>query len=261
MGKGIIYFIECGKKCSVWRFVKSYRPKRWFRRERIEYTPILREALNFEEINDNSFLSIDERIRKEYQKPIIQACDKDSFKGRHEHYRFWVICKYNSDGQLEGYYSAILKKQVNLETDIEDATVFMLEKDANETIHAVRDAAGPGARICINTIYLDIENGLLTPIFMITCTSKTGKQDTKYFARIEGNRLRLVNTSNSAKRFSLQEANDMFEHLVTHNKNFLYAVLPVFKDKVKYSEIGDYVRKNNISRAVCTTLVVKKINK
>ena len=104
-------------------------------------------------------------------------------------------------------------------------------------------------------------NELLSPVMMITCTTKREKQTTKYLARIEGNRLRLVNTSNAAKKFTYEDAMKQYEYLVTHNKNFMYAVLPVFKDNVHCRNIESYMREKKVSRMIVMDLQLRFLNR
>jgi hypothetical protein len=95
---------------------------------------------------------------------------------------------------------------------------------------------------------------------MITCTSK-GSGVTKYFAREEGKRLRLVTTSNSAAKFDYETVMKMYEHLTQTNKNFLYAVMPVFKDNVRSSDIERYMREKKVSRMIVMDLQLKFLNR
>jgi hypothetical protein len=91
---------------------------------------------------------------------------------------------------------------------------------------------------------------------MITCTSK-GSGVTKYFSREEGRRLRLVTTSQAATKFNYEEALTMYEYLKQTNKNFLYAVIPVFKDNVSAKNIEQYMRDHKVSRIIVMDLQLK----
>ena len=143
--------------------------------------------------------------------------------------------------------------------NIENADIGLDRKSTEQTVDNIRKATGE--RVSVMEIYLDLVNELLTPIFMITCTSKRSNKETKYFARLEGNRLRLVGTSDAAHKFTYEEVLAMHEHLVANNKNFLYAVLPQFKHNVHYKKIEDYMREMNVSRMVQLDMKLKWINR
>lgn len=255
----IIYFVENEKrKCAI-RFVKSYRAKSWWRMERIEYTYSLAEGNNF--VDSAVTDKVCERIREDFPDAVIYRINPSEFHRQYETHRFWLICSFTKKTDTDGYFSHIMSKKVMWTNNINDAEILLDEKNAEDSANSIRRLCGTTTMVGIQTIYLNLENMLLTPIMMITCTSKYGKQETKYFARLDGNRLRLVNTSDAAKKFTYTEVMDMFEHLRTHNKNFLYAVLPAFKENVHYKNLEAYVTENNVSRMVQISLMLKWENR
>jgi hypothetical protein len=170
-----------------------------------------------------------------------------------------VIAHYDKDNKIDGYYSGSFGKEFEWTSDIEDAEISLDYDSYRGTLGNIRKATGE--KIDIEQIYLNCTNGLLEPSFMITCTSKRGKQETKFYSHMEGNRLRSVSTSEKATRFTYFDVLEVFEQLQSSNKNFLYAVLPVFKDNVHCRYLEEYVKKNNISRMVALTTKLKWLNR
>ena len=78
---------------------------------------------------------------------------------------------------------------------------------------------------------------------------------------MEGARLRLNTTSDAAGKFTYKEVLATFEYLQTHNKNFLYAVLPVFKENVHCKQLENYLKKNKVSRMVQMTTKLRWLNR
>ena len=255
----IIYFVENENRKCVIRFVKSYRAKSWWRRERIEYSLSLLEGSDFVDsaVTDKVY----ERIQKDFPNARIYLTNLGQFHRMFDTHRFWLICSFAKTNENEGYFSHIMSQKVMWTSNINDADLYLDEKSAEDSANNIRRLCGTTAMVGIMPIYLNFVNMLLTPIMMITCTSKFGKQETKYFARLDGNRLRLVNTSNAAKKFTYTEVMDMFEHLRSHNKNFLYAVLPVFKDNVNCKDIERYMKENKVSRMIVLDLKLKHLNR
>lgn len=255
----IIYFEEDGKKHGVIRFVSGYRKKRFLRKERIEYT--LSSASSKDFIDEKDIFLVLERIKKDYPDAVIHLTDWDKFMERYKKHVFWLIAYIDDVGQKSpsGYYSSHSCGNVEWTKDIEDAEIGMDDDATDETVNNIRKSTGK--KVFMMPVYLDLVNGLLEPNFMITCTGKKGKQETKYFARMEGARLRLNTTSDAAKKFTYKEVLAMFEFLQSNNKNFLYAVLPVFKENVHYKQLENYMRKNKVSRMVQMTTKLRWINR
>ena len=256
----IIYFLESEDKHGVIRFVKSYKPKRWFRGERIEYTPFSLESMDCED--DGIIVLSTKRVMKDFPQAKVFCDDYATFLKKFETKEFWVICHYDEEGAVDGYYSRQMSVTTDgrpwLTEDIKDAEISLDYKEAKMTRDNLRRTCNERFSVC--PIYLDLTNLLLTPIMMITCTSKRGKQETKYFSKMDGNRLRLVTTSNAAAKFTYAESLDMFELLKSSNKNFLYAVIPAFSQNVHAKNIGTYMREKNISRMVQMTMNLNKLN-
>ena len=258
MGR-IIYFEETEKRRCAIRFVKNFRKKGWLRKERIEYSFFSIEGTPF--IDNEVMAMVCERIKKDYPDAKIYCTEWSEFEKTFNTHKFWVICTYDEKGDAAGYFTHIAGKNVKWTNDIEDAEISLDRKSASDSADNIRKLCGPGARVTVKSVYVNLVNLLLTPIMMITCTSKSGKEETKYFARLKGNRIRLVNTSEAARKFTYTEVLEMYEHLQTHNKNFLYAVLPVFKDNVHYKNLEAYIKEKNVSRMVQMTTKLKWINR
>ena len=255
----IIYFEETHKCSCVVRFVKDFQKKGWFRKERIEYSLSSIECTPF--TNNEVIDKVCERIRKDYPNAKIFCTERLEFEKTFRTHKVWVICTYDEKGNVAGYLSHVAGKRAMWTNDIDDAEISFDLESASASSDNIRKLCGLGARVGLRSVYLNLVNQLLTPIMMITCTSKRGKEETKYLARLENNRLRLVNTSDAAKKFTYTEVLKMFEHLQTHNKNFLYAVLPAFKDNVHYKNLEAYVKEKNVSRMVQMTTKLKWINR
>lgn len=244
----IIYFKEASGLYGVIRFVKSYRKRGFLRRERISYTMDIREALSFK---DNAALLLKAKLRTQKDNPDAEVCQVGLADFRHQYisHRFWLICRFDKKDVPTEFYSGLTQNNEAMFTnDIYNAVIGMDVKSETETVSRMR-VKGEG-KIGIAMIYLNLINDLLNPNFMLLCTSKSGERKTKYFARQEGNRLRLVETSDAAKKFTYREVLEAFESLKAGNKNFEYAVLPAFKENVSYRSMEDYIMMHNISRRV-----------
>lgn len=254
----LIFFEENGSKCSVIRFVKNYRKKSFLlRKERIEYTLSFAESSLYSD-EDEIGLVMD-RITKDYPNSVIHLIDCDKFVKRFDKRIFWIIAHLDKDNKIDGYYSGMNGKKCEITTDIEDAEISLDYDSYRNTLDSIRRTTGD--KCYIQNIFLNRTNGLLEPSFMIACTSKRGKQETRFYSHMEGNRLRSVSTSAKAMKFSYLEVLDVFEQLQSHNKNFLYTVLPVFKDNVHCRDLEEYVKKNNVSRMVALTTKLKWLNR
>ena len=248
----IMYFESNESKYDVLRFVKSYRKKSFWKKEHIEYSFSINDGCDVTEEMKDMIMNC---IRKDYPNAVICLIDFVKFSLRMVNHRFWVIAHLDKNNIIDGYYSGMKRKECELSSDISDAEISLDQMSIDETLGNIRKVKKE--KFIVLPIYLNLVNGLLEPNFMITCTSKRGKQLTKYFARIEGNRLRLVNTSGAAMKCSYQEALGVFEYLQSHNKNFLYAVLPVFKDNVHCRNLEAYIKDKKISQMVALTTKLK----
>lgn len=255
----LIYFEENEDKYGVIRFVKNYRKKSFLnlRKELIEYTLSFPESTLF--IDEEEIALVMDRIKKDYPYSIIYLLDCDKFVKRFDNRIFWVITHLDKNHKIDGYYSGMSGKKCEITTDINDAEISLDYDSFRNTLDSIRKATGE--KYDILQVFLNCKNGLLEPSFMITCTSKRGKQETRYYSHMEGNRLRSVSTSAKAMKFSYLEVLNVFEQLQSHNKNFLYAVLPVFKDNVHCRDLEEYLRKNNVSRMVALTTKIKWLNR
>lgn len=255
----IIFFEENRNRKGVIRFVSDYRKKSFLRRERIQYTVLDIHAKYFSDAV--TMARACDRIKKDYPEAKIYCMEIGEFLDKYDTRRFWVVCRHADDGRITGFFSN-MKKDVEWTENIEDADIQMVEGvNGGEQLHIIRSKCKANERVAIRQIYLNLINLLRTPMFMITCTSKGEKQETKYFARIEGNRIRRVYTSDAATKFTYENVLSVFEYLKSHNKNFLYAILPKFKDNVYAKDIESYMKEKNVSRAVNVSLRLKYLNR
>ena len=243
------------EKHGVYLFVKKYVPKRWFRREKIEYCISADQAEMFE---PELMAKICERIKRDYPHADIWCEDYNTFFDKMVKHRFWVIGRWRDDGTEEFYCDNDRHGKATYSTDLQSVRFSLSESSANATLQTIRKSTRD--RVYVRMVFLTLENELLSPCMMITCTSK-GSGVTKYFAREEGKRLRLVTTSVAAAKFDYETVMKMYEHLRTENRNFLYAVLPEFKDNVNSKNIEAYMLEKKVSRMIVLDLQLKFLNR
>lgn len=253
----IVYFEENENQKCIIRFVKGYRRRRWFLKEKICYSYSCIDGLPF--IDEETLSKVCERVKKDYPHAKVHCEEFIEFSRKYNLQRFWVIAKWNKNEVQEFYNGDDQWRKPTYTTDINDVRMMLSKSSAEETLRTIQQTTRD--RVWVMPVYLNMTNELLTPVMMITCTSKSGKQETKFFARIEGNRIRLVNTSDAAHKFTYEEVLRQFEFLQTHNKNFLYAVLPVFKHNVNYRNLEAYIRENNVSRMIVMDLQLRFLNR
>ena len=250
----IIYFREYAGQHGVFRFVKSFRRGGFLKREKIEYTTDITEATRYGD--PDNIKAMFKRIRKDYPYAYWDSRSLEDFKEAFKTHRFFLITKITDDNS-NVYYCGEKKGMFDWTSDINEALIGLDSKTQAETALRIRMKGG---KVNTNTVYLDLINDLLNPNFMITCESKSGKKEIKYFARKEGNRLRLVETSASATKFSYREVMSQYEELQGSNKNFLYSVLPVFKDNVSYKNLKQYIREHNVSNRLQMEIKLKNLH-
>ena len=251
-----VIFREDKAKHGVYLLVKKFVPKRWFRREKIEYCISADQAELFSD--EEVLAKVCERIKRDYPNAEIICEDYRTFTDRMEKHRFWVIGRWKDDSTEEFYCGNDSHGKPEYSTDLQTVRFSLSESSANQTLATIRKCTRDHAYTRV--VFLSLENELLSPCMMITCTSK-GSQVTKYFAREEGNRLRLVTTSDAAAKFDYETVMKMYEYLRTENKNFLYAVLPEFKDNVNSKNIEAYMREKKVSRMIVLDLQLKHLNR
>lgn len=251
-----VIFREDKTKNGVYLFVSKFLPKKWFRKEKIEYCI---SADQGELFSDNEVLAkVCERIKRDYPKAEIICEDYKTFFDKMVNHRFWVIGRWREDGIEEFYCDNDQYGKPEYTTDMNDVRFSLAESSANETLNTIRKSTRD--RSYTRVVFLSLENELLSPCMMITCTSK-GSGVTKFFAREEGKRLRLVTTSVAAAKFDYETVMKMYEYLRTENKYFLYAVLPEFKDNVNCKNIEAYMREKKISRMIVMDVQLKHLNR
>ena len=251
-----VIFRQDKKKHGAILFVKSFRPKKWFRNEKIEYCISADQAESFE---DNELMAkVCDRVKKDFPNSEIWCDDYRTITDMFVNHRFWVIGRWREDGKEEFYCGSDQNGKPEYTTDLNDVRFSLSESSIKETLQTIRKSTRD--RAYTRMVFLSLENELLSPCMMITCTSKSSGV-TKYFAREEGSRLRLVMTSQAAAKFDYESVLKKFEHLRQHNKNFLYAVLPEFKDNVSAKNIERYMRDNKVSRMIVMDLQLKFLNR
>ena len=249
-----VIFREDKEKHGVWLFVKKFVPGRWFRKEKIEYCISADQAETFEPM---VMAKICERIKRDY--PNADICeDYCTFTAKMAKHRFWVVGRWREDGTEEFYCGNDQHGKPEYTTDLQSVRFSLSDSSADETLRTIRKCTRD--RVYTRMVFLSLENELLSPCMMITCTSK-GSGVTKYFAREEGKRLRLVTTSEAAAKFDYETAVKMYEYLRMNNKNFGYAVLPVFKDNVRSSDIERYMREKKVSRMIMMDIQLRHLNR
>ena len=245
----MIYFEEDPLKVGILQFVSKYVPRRLFRKERLEtsLSPCFLDGVTAEKAYD--------RITWLYPDAIVYMCeDPDNVMLTHKH---WLIAKV--DGGKTSYYSHTMRGEAVWTEDINDAEIQLEEQGATTFADGLRRRESAPIAVC--AVYLNRVNKLLTPSFIISCTSRKGGY-TKFFARHEeGNRLRLVKTSGAAKRMTSAEAQAMFEELRCSNKAFSYSVMPAFKENVNCTELERLTKEGKVPLAVEVTTKLKWLNR
>lgn len=252
----LVIFREHGKKHGAFLFVKSYRRKHWFSREKAEYSIEISDAHPF--IDNEEMADVCEKVKKDYPEAEIYCEDYKTFTERFYKHRFWIIGRWSEDGTEEFYEGSDQNNKPTYTKDLDSVRFMLSQSSANETLNTIRSSTRDMAYT--RPVFLTLENELLSPCMMITCTSKRSG-NTKYFAREEGNRLRLVTTSNAAAKFDYETVMKMYEYLKQTHKDFLYAVMSVFKDSVRSSDIEKYLREKKISRMVVLDLQLRFLNR
>jgi len=251
----VVYFEENENQKCIIRFVKDYCRGRWFLREKIGYSYSVVDGLPF--VDEETIALVTTKVKKDYPKAVIHCEEYQKFMTKHQVQKFWVIGRWNDYGREEFYTGNDLFNKPTYSENISEVRMMFAESSANETLRTIQQTTRD--RVFIRTLYLNLVNELLTPVFMITCTSK-GNDETKFFKKLDGNRVRMVGTSGAAAKFTYEEVLERFAYLQQHNKNFLYAVMPVFKDNVSARNIESYMKENKVSRMVVMDLQLKHLN-
>ncbi len=255
----VIYFVEDPQKEGVVRFVRDFKRRGWFMKDKIDYTLNIAEGNRFHTYTEDDFDIVERRIKKDFPNAEVKMDKIDVFRMINSLKRFWVVC-HSENNKLTYYSDYDREKKPTYTEDLSDVRMIFAESSAKELVRTIQ--AVTRDRVYIQQVYLTLYNELLAPVLMITCTSKRSGE-TKYFTRIEDatNRIRMCNTSYSARKFNYEDAISTFEYLRTKNKNFLYAVMPAFKDNVNCKNLEDYMTANKISRMVVLDLKLKFINR
>jgi len=248
----VIYFDAEPTKKGVIRFVEDYRRGGFLRKEKIQYgiaggyLPVVDEEQG-----------IDGRIMRDYPSAVIYYGTVADVERRLETKRFWLIGKDTGKG-IDMYYSHVTAGKVEWTSDVTNAEIQFDEQAAISTVTELRRA---GEKAVVVPVYMNFDNPLLAKGFIILCKSRKSGV-TKYFARHEdGNRIRLVKSSDSAARFNYAEAVEMFESLKGSNKAFFYTVCQAFKDNVNFTGIEDYMASGKVAKAIAVSDKLKWMNR
>ena len=249
MARFICFFED--KNLGPLYFVHSYERRKWFRKERIAYSIERSQALTFDDSDNATIEKVLARIKSDYPESRLFTFtfDDKMFATLFQDKRFWGICKINGKPEQYLWYAGVKDGSVVWACNAKDALLCFDEDTEIGTLNVLHQIQR-GDRIVLVTVYLDLTNELLTPKFLLTCTSKRDNKRTKFFAREEGRRLRLVNTSFAASKLTYRESLQLFERLRIHNKNFSYAVIPDFDDNVNCKDLDEYTKDHKVNRMV-----------
>ena len=248
----VIYFDAEPMKKGVIRFVEDYRMGGFLRKEKIQYGI----AGGYLPVVDD-VQGIYDRIVRDYPSAIIYYGTVAEIERRLETKRFWLIGKDTGKG-FDVYYSHVTAGKVEWTSDVANAEIQFDEQAAISTVNELRRA---GEKAVVVPVYMNFENPLLGRNFIILCKSKKSGV-TKYFARHEeGNRIRLVENSDSAVRFTYAEALETFESLKSSNKAFIYTMCPAFNGNVHFTDIDKMLESNKVAVGVQVSGKLKWINR
>ena len=257
MGK-IVYFTTKGGKHDVVRFVKHYTQGGFLRREKIGYTLSAMDSKAYLDVDGFESEKCTKRIKKDYPDANVVVCTYDDFLGRSIGNRFWVICRYRDGYEVEYYSDMDRDGKPEYTTDIDDVRLILAESSAKETLRTIQGSTRD--KVWVQQVFATMKNELLSPVFMIICTSRE-KENVRYFTKLDGNRVRSCTTSDAAAKFNYEDVMRMFEKLHSTNKNFSFAVLPVFKDNVNCKNIEAYMKANKISRMIQMDCKLRFLNR
>ena len=256
MKGNVILFTDDALRYCVFRFVSDYRAGRWFIREKIGYSLSPDDAKFF--YDEDEIKKAVRRISRDYPASSVSVMTAEEALEMINQNRFWVIARVG-DGVSEDYYDGTdTSRKPTYTTDTQRIRLMLSERVAEETLRTIQQCTRD--RVYVKQVYANIINELLSPVLMIICTRKlTG--ETKYFARLEGNRLRTVKTSSAAMIMEYDKAMMMYIYLSQNNRSFNYAVLPKFRDNVRCSDIEAYMRNNKISRMIAVDVQLTHLNR
>lgn len=254
----IVYFTTKDGKPDVVRFVKYYQKSGFLRREKIGYSLSGMESNVYLDVEGFQSEKCVKRVRKDYPEANVEMCTYDEFIGKHIGNRFWVICRYRDGYEVEYYSDMDSNGKPTYTTDTDDVRLILAESSAKETLRTIQNATRD--RVWVQQVFVTLKNELLSPVFMIVCTSRE-KENVRYFTKLDGNRIRSCTTSDAAAKFNYEDVMIMFEKLHSTNKNFSFAVLPVFKENVNCKNIEAYMKANKISRMVQMDCKLRFLNR
>ncbi len=243
-----IVYIDNTAEADAIRFVGSYRPRGIFRREQISYTTDISHAFLFDDSDTRTVEKALARAEKDFPLCRCAVCDMGLFAAEHKDNVFWVTARIGENGGEDEYYSHTIGGTAVWTNDIRQAELCLDGDDAESALSLLRMRCN--GKITTFAVYANIRNVLAAQKFIIVCKSRNSGVS-KYYSRMEGgNRLRLVRTSDAARRFAYREAITEFEHLKSHNKRFFYTVMKAPDENVPSRDIEEYADSHRDLRVV-----------
>lgn len=251
---------------DAFRFVKSYRKGRLFRKEQITYTFNPELALRVDIKED--IANIENRIVGDYHEARPVEIELGEFRDNYCKNRFWAITIRNEDGEPDKFYMGDNGKGNAMFTDdVRDALLCMDEQTQAQTVSRLRvsrlDCDGAVAMDCI---FANISNGLLNPNFMIIVVDKKMQAQLStyvadYFCGFnDKDEVMLSDKSNDALRMSYASAIRVYNTLRDRYKSmFNFAVLPAFNNNVNACDMEEYMKRHKISRNVVLDVTLSKL--
>lgn len=234
------------------QFVKDYRKKGLFRKERISYTPDVTKAMTVHDIVLAG--KIEERVKKDHPFASVIRMTKESFyKCYGKEHIFWAIARRDRNGDAIDFYTGVNDKNgVPLfGTDIRRASLHLDDRCAANTVGAFRNI-DKGSVIGLEKVYCNLINQLSSQGFMLVCMVR-GKGAPRFFVRRDDKTLVTADWSDEASKYLYSEVMKVYDDVKANCKGYAYAVLPAFNDNVNYQNIEGYVKANKISTSLRMT--------
>lgn len=234
------------------QFVKDYRKKGLFRKERTSYTPDVTKAMP---VNDIVLAGkIEERVKKDYPfASVIRMTEESFYKCYGKDHIFWAIARRDRNGDAMDFYTGMNDKNgVPLfSTDIRRASLHLDDRCAADTVGAFRNI-DKGSVIGLEKVYCNLVNQLSTQRFMIVCMKRGGER-ARFFVRRDDKTLVTADWSDEAAKYLYSEVVKVYDDVKANCKGYAYAVLPAFNDNVNCRNIEGYVKANKIPTSLRMT--------
>lgn len=244
------FFNDCGSGVKIMRFVSGYRRKSLFRREKISYSIYMPDAISLTgEDKKRAF----RRVQKDFPDAAVFSTDEGEFLSVYDGHRFYAIRRLRDDGTYD-FFAHMISRDVCFTTDVSKMSVILSKGVADDMLATIQSTKKE--RVQVIPIYLSLINEMEEPHFIIVCTSKATEKS-KFLARIEDKRLRLVTTSDFAKVYNYDDATKTFEDLHTTNKDFFYTIVTRPEKNLNVKDVWEYAK--NTFRGVTVSIPLGKI--